>query len=172
MNNVVSSKNATSDSSKHADVAALKNTFELPEAIPADSSRALFRSTTIAPSPPPNSNVATSAAEHSNRLHLDTTSRLLPIDIQASSPSPLSAGLRIQTDIVPGYTITAATNNNTARSSSDLTRLPHKSQSIEFPLARTPSIKNVFASSIGSNSNLSSAPNSALSSPMLSAMAE
>ncbi|KAL2064158.1 hypothetical protein VTL71DRAFT_4652 [Oculimacula yallundae] len=131
----------------------------------------LFRSTTIAPSPPPGASDASTSSENDKPLHrLDTSSRLLPIDIHQSSPSPLSAGLRIQTDIVPGYIITAASTNNTARSSSESTRIPSKASSTT--LARTPSIKNVFASSIGSNSNFGSAPNSALSSPMLNAMAD
>lgn len=134
------------------------------------SSRSVFKSTTIAPSPPPST--SNSFAHTSDLPHLDTHSRLLPIDIQTSSPSPLSAGLRIQTDIIPGYIVTAASNNTTARSSSDSVRSSQKSQSINVPLARTPSIKNAFASSIGSNSNIGSAPNSALSSPMLSAMAD
>ena len=41
-----------------------------------------------------------------------------------------------------------------------------------MPLARTPSIKNVFGSSIGSGSNAGSRPGSAISSPMLNAMAD
>ncbi|KAG4436648.1 hypothetical protein IFR05_007863 [Cadophora sp. M221] len=131
----------------------------------------LFRSTTIAPSPPPGASGASTPSENDKPLHrLDTSSRLLPIDIHHSSQSPMSAGLRIQTDIVPGYIITAASTSNTARSSSESTRIPSKSSSTT--LGRTPSVKNVFASSIGSNSNFGSAPNSALSSPMLNAMAD
>jgi protein-serine/threonine kinase len=126
------------------------------------SSAAIFRSNTIAPSPPPNS-----SNQNSHLPPLNTISRHPRIDT-TGHPSPLSAGLRIQTDGIPGYTVTTASNNNTARNSADLSRAP----SSIAPLARTPSIKNVLASSLGSNSGFGSAPSSALSSPMLNAMAD
>ena len=124
----------------------------------------IFRSNTIAPSPPPGS--STTSSDHSTLSPLDTSSHLHLVDTPGQLSSPLSAGLRIQTDIIPGYTVTAASTNTTARSSSETARIPPR------PIAaRTPSIKNVFASSVGSNS-IGSAPSSALSSPMLNAMAD
>lgn len=45
-------------------------------------------------------------------------------------------------------------------------------RSINGPLARTPSVKNLIASSVGSTGTFGSAPNSAFSSPMLNAMAD
>ncbi|TGO07408.1 hypothetical protein BTUL_0279g00030 [Botrytis tulipae] len=133
---------------------------------------AIFKSNTIAPSPPHSRSTSTNEAY--TPLALDTTSRLHPnIDSSYSqTPSPLSAGLRIQTDIVSGYTITSASTGTgvTERESPDTTRIPSRSGGqIGMSLARTPSVKNVLASSIGSNG---SAPNSALSSPMLNAMAD
>ncbi|APA05304.1 hypothetical protein SS1G_09704 [Sclerotinia sclerotiorum 1980 UF-70] len=133
---------------------------------------AIFKSNTIAPSPPHSRSTSTNEAY--TPLALDTTSRLHP-NIDPSSnrtPSPLSAGLRIQTDIVPGCTV-ASTNTETGiseRESPDTTRIHSRSSGqMGMSLARTPSVKNVLASSIGSNN---SAPNSALSSPMLNAMAD
>jgi protein-serine/threonine kinase len=128
-------------------------------------STSIFISNTIAPSPPPNP-----SANSSLLTPLNTASRLPPFDSPIQHSSPLSAGLRIQTDIIPGYTVTEASANTTGRSSSESTRIPSKSTS--FGLDRTPSIKNVFATSVGSSSNFGSAPNSALSSPMLNAMAD
>ncbi|RDL38202.1 uncharacterized protein BP5553_05635 [Venustampulla echinocandica] len=131
-----------------------------------------FMSTTIAPSPP-QASYAQSASSHLNLAAIDTNSRFLRGDSGSQNSSPLSAGLRIQTDIIPNYTVTAASAHNTARSSSDSTRAPSNSANIPIkPIQRTPSIKNILASSVGSNSNLGSAPNSALSSPMLNAMAD
>jgi protein-serine/threonine kinase len=147
---------------------SVRHNSAVPVSFPLDQtlqSSSIFRSNTIAPSPPPN------PIAHSSPLPpLDTASRLLPFDSPHQHSSPLSAGLRIQTDIIPGYTVTAASTNTTARSSSESSRIPTKSSNIS--LARTPSIKNVFASSVGSSSNFGSAPNSALSSPMLNAMAD
>jgi protein-serine/threonine kinase len=126
----------------------------------------IFKSNTIAPSPPPNMSALSNNT--STLSSIDTSSRLHPSSETPDRSSPLSAGLRIHTDIIPGYTITAASANNTGQSSVEFSRLPPKSMGI----ARTPSIKNVLSSSIGSNSNLASAPSSALSSPMLNAMAD
>jgi protein-serine/threonine kinase len=129
------------------------------------NSTSIFKSNTIVPSPPPNPTTNSSPLPP-----LNTASRLLPFDSTNQHPSPLSAGLRIQTDIIPGCTVTEASANTTTRSSSESTRIPAKSSN--FSLARTPSVKNIFSSSVGSSSNFGSAPNSALSSPMLNAMAD
>ncbi|KAF7956982.1 hypothetical protein EAE96_004304 [Botrytis aclada] len=133
---------------------------------------AIFKSNTIAPSPPHSRSTSTNEAY--TPLALDTTSRLHPNTDSSytQTPSPLSAGLRIQTDCAPGYTITSASTGTgvTERESSNTIRIPSRSGGqIGMSLARTPSVKNVLASSIGSNG---SAPNSALSSPMLNAMAD
>lgn len=131
-----------------------------------------FLSTTIAPSPPRVSYTRPDDG-HLNLAAIDTNSRFLRGDSGSQQSSPLSAGLRIQTDIIPNCTVTAASAHNTARSSSDSTRMPSNSANIPIkPIQRTPSIKNILASSVGSNSNFGSAPNSALSSPMLNAMAD
>ncbi|KAI9055711.1 hypothetical protein LZ554_000653 [Drepanopeziza brunnea f. sp. 'monogermtubi'] len=128
----------------------------------------LFRSTIFAPSPTTGELTCPEIEKPLSRL--DTTSCPQPRDRQRSTPSPSSAGLRVQTDIIPGYTVTAASTTNTARSSSDSTRIPPKTTS--STLARAPSVKSVFASSVGSSSNIGSAPNSAFSSPMLNAMGD
>ena len=133
---------------------------------------AIFRSNTIAPSPPQGSSPSTDPSD----LALDTLCRLprtSPID---GHSSPLRAGLHIQTDVIaPTYTVTPSTNNNTTRSSSESSRMSTVTRTPSIPiapLAPTPSIKNVFASSIGSSSNAGSRSGSAFSSPMLSAMAD
>ncbi|TGO26071.1 hypothetical protein BPAE_0067g00440 [Botrytis paeoniae] len=158
------------------DVKATQNSnISLPLSLQSNQNpafTAIFKSNTIAPSPPHSRSTSTNEAY--TPLALDTTSRLHPnIDSSYSqTPSPLSAGLRIQTDIVPGYTITSASTGTgiSERESSDTIRIPSRSGGqIGMSLARTPSVKNVLASSIGSNG---SAPNSALSSPMLNAMAD
>lgn len=133
---------------------------------------AIFKSNTIAPSPPHSRSTSTNEAY--TPLALDTTSRLHPhIDASHSqTPSPLSAGLRIQTDIVPGCTITSASTGTgiSEGESPDTSRIHSRSNGqMGMSLARTPSVKNVLASSISSSN---SAPNSALSSPMLNAMAD
>ncbi|KAH8672035.1 kinase-like domain-containing protein [Tricladium varicosporioides] len=131
----------------------------------------IFQSNTIAPSPPPN---RPSTSSTSSLTPLDTNSRVVPIDTSGVS-TPQSAGLRIQTDIIPNYTVTAATGSahNNSRSSSESSRLPAPSANIPIkPIQRTPSIKNILASSVGSTSGFNSTPNSALSSPMLNAMAD
>ncbi|KAI9645700.1 hypothetical protein NHQ30_006442 [Ciborinia camelliae] len=134
---------------------------------------AIFKSNTIAPSPPHSRSTSTNEAY--TPLALDTTSRLHPnIDpVYSQIPSPpLSAGLRIQTDIIPGCTTTSASTGTgiPERESPDTTRIYSRSGGqTGMSLARTPSVKNVLASSMGSNSSV---PNSALSSPMLNAMAD
>src|SRR6187402_1136006 len=99
----------------------IRLTFPSDRPINSDT---IFKSTTLAPSPP----LGTSTSSENNKplSLLDTTSCLLPTDIQHASPNPLSAGLRIQTDIIPGYIVTAASTNTTARSSSESTRIPSK----------------------------------------------
>lgn len=128
-----------------------------------------FKATTIAPSPPPHLSTPTPKGSSHTLSALDTSSpHLQPSPETPSGRSPLSAGLRITTDIIPGYMVTAA-SANTGRVSGEFARpqpLPVK----PAPIARTPSIKNVLASSLGSNHHLGSAPSSALSSPMLNAM--
>ncbi|PBP17193.1 serine/threonine-protein kinase-like protein [Diplocarpon rosae] len=144
---------------------------EILASFPTKEPDPLFCSTTVVPSPPPGT--FTSPGDEVPLPRLDTSSHLIPIEIQRSSPSPLSAGLRIQTDIIPGCAAKATSNNETATNSANSTqsmRIPPQTSSMK--LARTPSIKNVIASSAGSSSNLGSAPNSALSSPMLNAMAD
>ncbi|QSZ33493.1 hypothetical protein DSL72_005061 [Monilinia vaccinii-corymbosi] len=147
-------------------------------ALPSQSSQtpaftAIFKSNTIAPSPAHSR--STSTTEGYTPLALDITSRLHPNkDLAYSqSASPLSAGLRIQTNLFPSCTVTSAStaaSGITERESPDTTRIQSRSSGpTAMSLARTPSVKNVLASSIGSNS---STPNSALSSPMLNAMAD
>jgi protein-serine/threonine kinase len=128
-----------------------------------------FNSTTITPSPP---DLSTSPpTEVSTLTLLDTSLRLQqPTQDTLSARSPLSAGLRISTDITPGYMVTAASASNTGRASGELSRPPPPPPPKPAPVARTPSIKNVFSGSLGSSSNIGSAPGSALSSPMLNAM--
>lgn len=136
---------------------------------------AIFKSNTIAPSPSHSRSTSTNEPYTGTPLALDTTSRLHPnIDssTRSQSPSPLSAGLRIQTDIFPACTVTSASTGTRIpeRESPDTTRIYSRAGGqMGMPLARTPSVKNVLASSIGSNH---STPNSALSSPMLNAMAD
>lgn len=95
---------------------------------------------------------------------LDTTSHSHNRDVRIQNPSPLSAGLRIQTNVTsnpPGYTVTAATDNSSVRTSG------------EIPLGRSPSVRSVLgASGIGNNLEVGSAASSTISSPMLSAMAD
>jgi protein-serine/threonine kinase len=132
----------------------------------------IFHSNTIAPSPPPN-RASPPPNNHSNLTPLDTSARNPASDTQGQQPSPLSAGLRIKTDIIPNYTITAASAHSAAISSTDSMKSQSTSKNIPIqPVKRTPSIKNILASSIGSNSGFGSTPNSALSSPMLNALVD
>lgn len=126
---------------------------------------ARFQSTTIAPSPPPN--MSTPLQDPTALSSLDTSSRLqASMDNPGGGRSPLSAGLRISTDIIPGCMVTGASATNTARSFGEFAHPPSRS----IPITRTPSIKNVLASSLGSSSHIGSLPGSALTSPMLIAM--
>ncbi|CAG8955019.1 hypothetical protein HYFRA_00007031 [Hymenoscyphus fraxineus] len=138
-------------------------------AIDETSLHSRFQTNTIAPSPPP-SRTSILSAKDSNLTPLDTTSQGSGPESQGPQSSTLSAGLRIQTDNIPNYTVTAAVAQNTTRSvsASESTTKAHLG-SANIPIKRTPSIKNILASSVGSNS---STPNSAWSSPMLNAMAD
>ncbi|TAQ83961.1 hypothetical protein B7494_g7720 [Chlorociboria aeruginascens] len=127
---------------------------------------AIFQTTTIAPSPPPDS--SPHFYDSSSLSPLDTSSRFHPVDSPIHA-SPLSAGLRIQTDVIPS-TPAATVNQLPPARQNEPTRGIAKTSSI--PIARTPSLKNVFGTSVGSASNFSSAPNSAFSSPMINAMAD
>ncbi|KAK6580164.1 hypothetical protein PZA11_007186 [Diplocarpon coronariae] len=151
-----------------ADQQSVGRNAEILASFPTPDPGALCRPTAGVPSPPPGT--LPSPESEAPLPRLDTSSRLLPIEIQRSSPSPLSAGLRIQTDMTPAQALTVASRQSSATSGTEPTRIPPKASSTT--LARTPSIKNVLASSAGSTSNLGSAPNSALSSPMLNAMAD
>ena len=128
---------------------------------------AIFKSNTIAPSPPN----GTPSNERAN-FSVDTSRHLPLTDSLDGHSTPLSAGLRIHTDIIPPSPLE---NTTAVRGLSDATRIPAltKTPSIPIaPVARTPSIKNVFASSVGSNYSTGSRPGSAISSPMLNAMAD
>jgi protein-serine/threonine kinase len=156
---------ATATNSRNADLHA---------AIPLYSpqSGVTFRSTTIAPSPPPT--FSTILSKPPALAVLETTLREHNSESLDLHPSPISAGLRLQTDLIPACTITSATDSNVSpsRKSSEFgVRQPTKP--IGVPISRTPSVKQAFANSVGSNSNYGgSAPNSALSSPLLSAMTD
>jgi protein-serine/threonine kinase len=139
---------------------------DLPSSSQTLNAATIFKSNTIAPSPPPNP--STHPNDRASLRALDTSSRLhTSLDTGSGHSSPLSAGLRIRTD-VPGCTVTAASAVNTARSSEEFSRAP----ATPIGIVRTPSIKHVLASSFGSNTSLGSAPNSVVSSPMLNAMAD
>jgi len=94
-----------------------------------------------------------------------------PHHLDSQRHSPLSAGLHLQTDVIPGYSLTPVTDNH---ASSVIQPVEPSSQSTNLitPPPRTQSIKKALAGSIGAGSQFGSAPNSALSSPMLSAMAD
>jgi protein-serine/threonine kinase len=137
--------------------------------LPTSSSPAptvtVFKSHTIAPSPPPGLRVLPS--DPSNPPVLDTASHLQtsPSTLGTSS-RPLSPNLRVRTDF-PGYTVTAASAVTPAPIAAELRPAPN---TIGIP--RTPSIKKALAGGFGSSTSLSSAPNSALSSPMLNAISD
>lgn len=128
----------------------------LPRRAPEDL---VFTSTTIAPSPPPpivcapsNSRATLSSLNTTQQRHSGASS---------SDSSPVSATrLRVQRGFTSRPTELEASDSNYER----------RGASKAIPIARTPSIKQVLASSFGSNSYSGSAPNSALSSPQLNAM--
>jgi protein-serine/threonine kinase len=134
--------------------------------ISAPTSAFPFRTTTIAPSPPP-TNFA-KLKDSSTLSVLDTLSNTHNLD--SHRQSPLSAPLHLQTDVIPGYSLTPATDNHTSS-----VRQTVESSSLTTNLItppRTQSIKKALVGSVGAGSQFGSAPNSALSSPMLSAMAD
>ncbi|OBT58927.1 CAMK protein kinase [Pseudogymnoascus sp. 24MN13] len=127
----------------------------LPRRTPEDL---VFTSTTIAPSPPP----PTLCAPSQLRTALSSLNTAQQRYSGASSPdsSPVSASrLRVQRSFTSRPPELDASDTNQERRASKA-----------IPIARTPSIKQVLASSFGSNSYTGSAPNSALSSPQLNAM--
>lgn len=132
---------------------------------PSDAA-SMFKIATIAPSPPPG--VQSSSAESSTLSHLDTSTRRQSSRETPDRPSPLSAGLRIHTDIIPGYNVTAPSAINTGRASGEFSRTTPRTPK-SLGVQRTPSIKNILSTSIGSSA---SAPGSVVSSPMLNAMAD
>lgn len=117
----------------------------------------VFISTTIAPSPPPI--LCDRSKAPATMSSLDTTRQKYP-EAVGSYASPASAsGLRVQTDVFAHPADPETSDNNQERR-----------PSMPIPIARTPSIKQVLAGSLGSNSYTGSTPNSALSSPQLNAM--
>ncbi|KAI9734090.1 MAG: hypothetical protein M1818_007028 [Claussenomyces sp. TS43310] len=128
----------------------------------ASDAPATFRSTTIAPSPPPSQ--STTPSKTMALSPLDIPSSAHPFDNHSLHSTPLSAGLRLQTENIPGYAGPFVVEGNGAQ------RANEKScdQSCEV-LMRTPSIKLALANSVGS---LASAPGSALTSPMLNALSD
>lgn len=123
----------------------------------------MFKTNTIAPSPP--TSISHPSTDTTSLSALDTSARLHSSVEAPDRSSPLSAGLRIHTDIIPGTNVKARKASNTSRASGEFSRPAPKSLGIE----RTPSIKNVFSSSLSSTN---SAPGSVVSSPMLNAMAD
>lgn len=143
---------------------ALNHASPRPAASPA-----VFRSNTTISSPIPTFSVP--PHDRSDYLGLDTSvHRHASPSTPRTASSPLSASLRIQTDI-PGYTVTAASAVTPVPYSAELHPSPN---TIAIP--RTPSVKKILASSFGSfgsNTNLGgSAPNSVVSSPMLNAISD
>ncbi|KFY28913.1 hypothetical protein V493_02665 [Pseudogymnoascus sp. VKM F-4281 (FW-2241)] len=127
----------------------------LPRRAPDDL---VFTSTTIAPSPPPPTACASSNLR-ATPSSLNTTQQRHP-SASSSDSSPVSATrLRVQRSFTSRPSELEASDTNQERRASKA-----------IPIARTPSIKQVLASSFGSNSYTGSAPSSALSSPQLNAM--
>lgn len=119
---------------------------------------AVFRSSTIAPSPD------ASQSPNFDTLTVDT---MIDSDPTARS-SPLSAALRIQTDMRPTVVRRISRDDNRRRISGEH-GFPEPSRQKSLPLGRTPSIKSILGQSHGS---VGSAASSAFSSPMLNAMAD
>lgn len=101
---------------------------------------------------------------------LDTSSNSGRANMSDTNASPMSAGLRLQTDMVPGYSVTSATDSNvsTSRVNTETQERPSKTR---LP-SRTPSVKHAFGTSMSSTSNMGSAQSSAMSSPRLNSMAD
>jgi protein-serine/threonine kinase len=129
-------------------------------------SSVVFTSTTVALSSPTSFNSDPSA----NLSALDTSSNSRRPNLSGANSTPISAGLRLQTDVVPGYSVTSATDSNVSASriSAEFQQRP----SVMAHPSRTPSVKHTLGTSVGSSSNLGSAPSSAMSSPKLNAMAD
>jgi protein-serine/threonine kinase len=145
---------------------AKQNADTPPVSFSTSNATPIFISNTAASSPPPH--LSTPPDGTLTLSPLDTSSLFHTLlDNPGGHSSPLSAGLRIRTD-VPGYTVTAASAIDTARTSGEFSRAAPKAVGI----ARTPSFKNVLATSVGSSTNLGSAPSSVVSSPMLNAMTD
>lgn len=126
-----------------------------------------FQTTMTGPTPPPSTPVPSAARSH--LAPLDTTTKELP----GYQQSALSAGLRIQTDLVPGCTVTSATASNVTGARSSGESPPRPSRANGSDIKRTPSVKHaLLSSSVGSNSGYMSTPNSALSSPIFNSMAD
>ncbi|CAM1510049.1 Fc.00g003840.m01.CDS01 [Cosmosporella sp. VM-42] len=127
-----------------------------------------FRSTTIAPSPPPQ--YEDSPSHHDALLTPET---IYPGAGDRAAYSPVGA-LRISTDFVapPATPIRRESFNNHANVSNSraaLSSLNHKASTGSLrPISRTPSLKTALANSIGSASGASSC----YPSPIISAMGE
>lgn len=129
-----------------------------------------FRTAMTGPTPPPSAPTSSAAQRH--LAFLDTTTKDLP----GYQQSALSAGLRIQTDLEPGHSLKPATTSTASiatgvRGSGEGPRRASRSNGSD--IRRTPSVKHaLLSSSVGSNSGYVSTPNSALSSPIINAMAD
>lgn len=86
---------------------AAQNTA-LPQTFAGNQTPSIFQTNTIAPSPPAN----TFDTKSFPLSPLETTSHFLSTDNYDASPSPLSAGLRIHTNIIPGSKSTDASSNH------------------------------------------------------------
>lgn len=115
-----------------------------------------FRSNTIAPSPSP------PAIDHTHNMlsSLPTLNTSTGSQHHGLHPTPASAGLRLQTDLT-----TTPNKQDTMRRDSD-------SKSVGFSRSPELSFRQALGHSVGSSSNFGSAPNSAFSSPMLSALTD
>lgn len=132
---------------------------------PAAPAAVTFRTNTIAPSPPP-----ATFAKPINSASLSTLNTASnPRHLDPHRHSPLSTGLHVQTDVIPGYSLTPAVDNDVSSARKPI-ESETRPQNPIAPPPRTPSIKKALASAAGSQ--IGSATSSALSSPMLSAMTD
>ena len=135
--------------------------------ISAPTTAVPFRTTATAPSSPP-----TTFAKSKDPATLSALDTVVnPHHLDSHRHSPLSAGLHLQTDVVPGYSLTPATDTN-APPARQTVEPNSQSANLISPPPRTQSMKKALSGSVGAGSQFGSAPNSALSSPMLSAMAD
>jgi len=125
-----------------------------------------FRTTTIAPSPPPPTFAKSKDPASLSTLDIVST----PHHIDPHKQSPLSAGLHLQTDVIPGCSLTPATDTNVPAARQTADSNSQSANLISPP--RTQSIKRTLTGNVSAGSQFGSAPNSALSSPMLSAMSD